>query len=392
LPSNEINETCIYNDSVWIATNKGLAVINACFKRQYTEPYAHIKKIVTNDSVYINLSAIELPYSQNSITVYYGGISISSANQLKFIFQLYPFEKKWNYSNNGEIRYTNLEPGLYQFIVYAIHRNGKLVSKPAFVFISIKAPFWKTLPFYILLAILFISIMLTLYFSSLRKYKIRSELKNRMLQSEIKALRAQMNPHFIFNSLNSIQNFIFLNKKEDANKYLAEFSVLMRTILSHSRKNFISIAEEISFLQTYLNLEQLRLNYGFEFSFSHPDEPSMSAIEIPGMIVQPFIENAVIHGLSNLDYRGKLSVEFSLENENLMCVITDNGPGYNYMSNSSQSKVQDSMGLMVTRERINALKESGMSEIEYRITDLKPAGIGTRVEILFKNVTEKIMS
>lgn len=391
LPSNEINETCIYNDSIWIATSKGLAIINTDFTRQYIEPYVYINKIATNDSLYINPSVLKLPYSQNSLTIYYRGVSLSSANQLKFIYRLYPFEKKWNYSDNQEIQYHNLEPGNYQLVIRAIHRNGELISKPALISIYIKAPFWKTIWFYILLAILFISITLALYFSNLRKYKVKSELKNRMLQSEIKALRAQMNPHFIFNSLNSIQNFIFSHKKEDANRYLSEFSDLMRTMLSHSRKNFISIVEEITFLRTYLNLERLRLNNRFEFSFSHPDESSMSAIEIPGMIIQPFVENAVIHGLSDIDYPGKLSIEFSLENENLVCTITDNGPGYNYKNNSSQSKAHHSMGLLVTQERINALKESGMSEIEYQITDLNPAGKGTRVEILFKNVNEKVI-
>jgi len=215
----------------------------------------------------------------------------------------------------------------------------------------------------------------------------------RVKDSEIKALQLQMNPHFIFNSLNSVLEFISRSETEEAIKYLTKFSRLIRIVLEFSKKKNIFLSEEIELLRLYIDLENIRSENGFDFNFTLEGELDPKNYQIYPMLLQPFIENSIIHGIQNKTklseqekkpYKGELQVNFAIEGEFLKCVIKDNGVGRDKAIEIKNSKSFNhlSLGMQITRERLDLISQR-VNKIEY--TDLKDennTSTGTQVEIL----------
>lgn len=195
---------------------------------------------------------------------------------------------------------SNLENGKYAFFVKAANNDG-VWSKPIVCFFTIHPPFWRTWWFNTLLIIVLLSILYGFYYYKLQKIKLEEKLKAQFLkdlaQIEMKALRAQMNPHFIFNSLNSIQKFILKNDTFAASQYLTKFSKLIRLILDHSNQNYIRLTNEIEQLKLYTEIEALRFDNQFDYEFILDNSIINDHTYIPSMIIQPYIENAIWHGL-----------------------------------------------------------------------------------------------
>jgi len=212
--------------------------------------------------------------------------------------------------------------------------------------------------------------------NSFRKRK-KQQSQNRILQSELKAIRSQLNPHFLFNSLNSIQNFINKQETENANIHLAKFAGLMRQVLEYSEKDTVSINEELEFTRTYAELEALR--YGFQIKWSIDSDLDIHNIEIPSLILQPFVENAIVHALSEKGEAGILGIECFQKNNELICfTISDNGNGINTTENNG------GFGLKSSKERINILNSQLKEKISLKIinqSELKVNETGTLVEI-----------
>jgi len=221
--------------------------------------------------------------------------------------------------------------------------------------------------------------------------KQKNQLKLKI--SETKALQAQMNPHFIFNSLNSVLEFVSKSRTEDAINYLTRFSRLIRMVLEHSGRKTVLLSEEIEMLKHYVALENVRTENPFEFIIDISPTIDTSIIEIPTMLLQPFIENSIIHGIMNknklseesgVDYKGVLVMKLSEEDGFLNCVIEDNGIGIEQARAIKEGKIikHQSMGLQITKHRLNLMHEKD-SRITY--FDLKDEGgqsKGTRVEIV----------
>ncbi|MBS1735696.1 MAG: histidine kinase [Bacteroidetes bacterium] len=202
--------------------------------------------------------------------------------------------------------------------------------------------------------------------------KQREETEKSML--ELKAIRSQLNPHFIFNSLSSIQGLINTNKIESANVYLSEFSNLMRNTLTESDKIFQPLDKEINMLETYLKIEQLR--FQFEYSIKVDGNAVLNQIEIPSLLLQPLVENAIKHGVSGLREKGKVDIHFYLKNRNLFAEIEDNGNGL------SGKKNPNGYGLKLTDERILLLNKIKGQHIEKKIFRMNNK---TVVQIIFTN-------
>ena len=179
--------------------------------------------------------------------------------------------------------------------------------------------------------------------------------KRRIKELEIKAVRSQMNPHFVFNALNSIQSLINGNQFKEANIYLSKFAVLLRGVLNNSEKPMVTLSDELQAVELYCQLEQLR----FEFKFEIHIDPLVDAdiIEIPGMIIQPLVENAIVHGLSPKGNEGKLTIRIEKQNGNLCVCVTDNGVGLDSLKVDELS--QKGFGLKLVEERINILNLDG---------------------------------
>lgn len=217
-----------------------------------------------------------------------------------------------------------------------------------------------------------------------------AEQKRKLEGLEIKALKAQMNPHFIFNAMNSIQHFSLQNDFDNANKYLSRFSKLLRMALQQSENPRFSLADEIEMLEPYLSIEALRLGADFSYNIEVDEEIETDALQIPSMIVQPFVENALKHGLSNKKGERKLFISFTLmDDKYLRCIVEDNGIGRKKTLAIGRSRQEltphQSLGMKLVKERLALLDESYSKMAGFHIHDLYDANgesLGTRVEIV----------
>ena len=212
--------------------------------------------------------------------------------------------------------------------------------------------------------------------------------QNRFLILEQKLLRSQMNPHFIFNSLSSIQSFIFENNPVVAGSYLSRFANLIRSILYNSREEYISLEKEIQTLRNYLDLQQLRFNNNFDYELYTDPDIELETIKIPPMLAQPFIENAIEHGLKDLDRRGQLKVSFTFHDGFIRIMIEDNGIGIEEAMRlkSETQKEHKSLATIITKERIEILNK-GRKNRKYSMliadqSTTENTKVGTRIELL----------
>lgn len=243
--------------------------------------------------------------------------------------------------------------------------------------------------YYIAFSILFLVILAYLIFNryKLKQKHYRAELERRNIEIEQRLLRTQMNPHFIFNSLNSINSFITENNTGSAQLYLSKFARLMRYILDNSRKSFVPVEDEKNTLQLNLELEQLRFGHKFDFEINIDEQIDEEYTFIPPMLVQPFVENSIIHGMTNKTGNGKITIGMRKINRIMECIIEDDGIGREKAAEISRLKKKPghkSLGMQVTQERLELLNEKNEEDIYVRIIDLKDeAGMaaGTRVEM-----------
>ncbi len=233
---------------------------------------------------------------------------------------------------------------------------------------------------YFLIGALF---LLIIFFGLIAKALIAIKKKNKEIA--LQSLRREMNPHFIFNSLNSVNQFISQNKELEANKYLTSYSNLMRNIMENSNKDFVTLANEVEQLKKYLDLEHLRFQDKFNFEILVDENLDQETTFIPNMIIQPHLENAIWHGLRYLENKGFLSLKFELNNKKVIVIIDDNGIG---LTKSQELKtfnqmVHKSVGLENTKQRITLLNDLYKTEITFEIKEKTFPKTGTIVEIIF---------
>ena len=220
--------------------------------------------------------------------------------------------------------------------------------------------------------ILALFIVITIRIRAKRK-ETRLNLKRKIAQLELDAVRSRMNPHFLFNALGSIQNMVNRGKNQEASLYLARFGDLVRTILLQSSKPVIGLNEEIDMIRNYLQLEQLGLPFVFDIQLDPGLDPS--TIEIPPLLIQPHVENAVIHGVSKMGDAGRIDVVFSMEGEHLICKVIDNGPGYKKGSKPENEGL--GQGWNLTLQRIQLMQEQYGEEVSAEITNWDKDGEGS---------------
>jgi LytS/YehU family sensor histidine kinase len=211
-----------------------------------------------------------------------------------------------------------------------------------------------------------------LQLQKLESEQTQKELQHKATELEIQALRAQMNPHFIFNCLSSINRFILKNESEAASDYLTKFSRLIRMVLINSKKSFITLEDDLEMLRLYLEMERLRFKNSFDYSMSFQNEIDAGCIYIPPLLLQPFVENAIWHGLMNKEDNGKLLISISKERNYLTCIIEDNGIGRSKATelNSKSAEKKKSLGLQITKERLALLNKETDENTYFEVKDL----------------------
>ena len=361
--------------------------------------------VITNFRIFDKVQAVEISYNDTILLSYddnffsfeFATMDYSNPSKNKYAYKLENFDKSWNYCDASRryAFYTKVPPGTYTFKLKGSNSDGVWNEKGISFLIIISPPWWRTWWFRIGAVLLVSLIAWYIMFLRLRNIRIRHEDEKRILDIEKQmftleqtALRLQMNPHFIFNSLNSIQSFVIANDTDKAINYLAKFSNLMRFILAHSQKPFVNLSDELKAMEIYLDVERLRFDNKFNYEFDIDPEIDEEFIEIPPMIIQPYIENAIIHGILNKEGIGKLKITLKLKDKNyISCIVDDDGVG---REKAMQIKVQSglkhkSRGMLITQKRLEILNKSDEDHVNIEITDLKDDNgkpSGTRVEIL----------
>jgi hypothetical protein len=360
-------------------------------KNDTIPPVVFVNNIKINGIDTSILNYYELNHNENTVELNISGV-FGGKSELQYKYILEGKETKWNYTTNTNMYYTSLKPGNYTFKIVAMSDGGVWSRVPAVITFSITPPIYKSFWFLFAIIFLVIAILLLVTFFSYRKAQRRKALfeegKKKVLLSELHALRSQMNPHFIFNTLSSIQSFITKNNSRDAVNYLSKFSKLMRGTLENTQKQKIPIKDEIETLELYMDLEKLRLNNKFDYQIIVDEEIDVQFEEIPPMLIQPYIENAIWHGISHKEGNGIIKICFILENENLLkCEIIDDGVGrkkaYKIKNAQRHQEKNKSFGMSITKDRLEIINSLKDSKLNVNIVDLDDNNTpsGTKIEI-----------
>ncbi|PHN02147.1 ligand-binding sensor domain-containing protein [Flavilitoribacter nigricans] len=332
---------------------------------------------------------IKLGYNENDLTFEFVGLHFGDPSQNLYRYRLDPYDEAWVYAGSRhEARYTSLRPGEYTFRVSAANCDGVWNEAGKFVQIKIQPPWWSTWWFRTLMILVLGLAAYNIY--RYRVNQIRREAKTRvaferkLADEKLSALKAQMNPHFLFNCLNSIDHYIIKNDIAKASEYLGNFSQLMRLTLQNSRVSFVPLNEELEALRLYLEMENLRFNGNFDYEIRLDDQIDPEGIEIPPMMIQPFVENSIWHGLMHKKQGGKLSITIRQQGAYLSCLVEDNGVGRARAREleAHRSSKRRSFGMRITEDRIRMINELYNAGANVEITDLYDQdgeAAGTRV-------------
>jgi len=371
---------------LYVAGKNGITLIAVDnLPKQMPKPQLIMNNISVNKKA-VNLDKFSggLNYKQREIEFNFDAISYSFSPNIIFYYRLLPKDSLWSETKSNSVVFENLDYGKNTFELKACTQDKSNCSDIFIKEIIIQYPFWFKWWFY-LLAIIFIALVgYAIIILRVKNVKSKLKVKKMLLDAEKKALRAQMNPHFIFNALTSIQKFILTNNTDQADYYVRQFAKLIRLILDTSRHTTINLSDEISILKLYLELEKLRMNDKFDFIINLDKISDADAIKIPSMLIQPIVENAVWHGIADLRTRkGLITVTFSEINDNIKCIIEDNGVGrIKNLKRKVQTKFKSSLGYSITRQRIELSQKIGSSIDIQDISDEKGELSGTRVVII----------
>ncbi|MBC7850433.1 MAG: histidine kinase [Chitinophagaceae bacterium] len=343
-----------------------------------TEPAANI----------LNPTKRDLSYDQNSIRFEYTAISLSDPFKIKYAYRLKEADSNWTFTNERTLNFSSLAPGTYTFQLKASNNSNVWTDAPLEYSFTIQPPFWKSVWFRLVGAAAIASGVLLLFKRRIRLVRDKAAIRQQMTELEGKALRAQMNPHFIFNSLNAIQKLIVVEDMEASYNYLSKFSKLLRLVLDNSDKNLISLSQELEMNKLYLELESLRFKKSFSYTIDLNQQTDPEIILIPSLLLQPFIENAIWHGLMHKEDDKKLLIHFSEKDGHLITIIEDNGIGRERSALIKAQKLGaqyfNSKGTQLSEQRIKLLNTNDGRIAKVEFVDLKnheQNSCGTRVII-----------
>lgn len=397
MPSDHINGMALQGDRMYVATNSGLAVFDInTISENKVPPTLHINTVYVNEKK-ISRNQEEnyvFEHDHNDIQFDFVGISFRGLGSTNYLYRLDGIDEKWQFSTNKSVRYPSLGPGDYIFRLKAANEDQVWSAEKRIVF-TINKPFWEENWFLLIAGLFCFGLLFTIYWNvrgnRLRKLVNTRQIevqKRNLIEAELKALRAQMNPHFTFNTLNSIQNSINNFDRKNAAKYVSNYSLLLRKVLENSRYLYISISDEVEMLKLYLDLENLRFDNTIKYEIIVSDELDPDFYEIPSMILQPMVENAIVHGISGKrEGEKKLIVKILKAGGEIVCIVADNGIGRAESERIHKMKhlKRESLGTQITRERLELLYNEKGDELSFQIEDLydidgNPAG--TRVKII----------
>jgi LytS/YehU family sensor histidine kinase len=301
-------------------------------------------------------------------------------------------DKKWITTNNTSVRFSNLKPGKYCFYIQVSDASNYWFPPIKLLEVNIRKNFYQTNFFKISLFLVVLLWIAIVFYLIIRNKKRELKAREDLLLTEQKALRSQMNPHFMFNSMNALQAYILNNDAKKAASFVSLFSRLMRKVFDNSQSNVVILAQELDALESYLSLENTRFPGKFEYQIQVDPNIDVELIKIPPMLLQPLLENAIWHGLSPKQSKGKLWLRFIHKNESVMVIeVEDNGIGREKAMEISAKRIgHTSSGMKNISERLELLAKLLGKPTTIEVTDLKddPDGpAGTLVSITLPLIT-----
>lgn len=387
--SGRMIDFALSRGQLWVSYIDGVRV----FELDEIEPN-EIAPIIRVDSLKVNgkLTSIQdlglLSYDQNSLEVSFSTISLKNQEGIRYKYRLNGIDNAWrelNYANN-KLLLPDLSPGKFTIEVVAINSDG-ISSDVLRIPVSIDAPYWQKTWFYAVLVVGVIIVVVLIAFLRLRFIRSKLELDKKLKSSEVTAIKAQMNPHFMFNALNSVQDLIHLDDKRNSSIYLSKVATLMRKTLDNSNKDTVSLHEEIELLTLYLDLEKLRFGNDLSIEVRNDvTEGEMMDIQIPPMIIQPYLENGFKHGLLHKSGEKKLYLAVSLNNSFLQVEVIDNGIGIEKSReiNARRDREHKSFATSATQKRIDIINSMLQNKIEISIQDLMQGHTNPGTKVILK--------
>lgn len=400
LSTNDIIDVYRDGDTVWMAApDRVLRFRLDNYPRNNTPPPLIMRYIFADgDTIAPWAEGTYFPfkYDDNTITFSFTGISFKSSGEVHYRFRLSGADSAWKETQSTEAVFYGLPPGEYRFSIYAYNNDMVGNAKPLEYCFVILPPWWQRWWFRISAVVLILATLFFFVRFRIRNLRQKQLFNQRLVEMEMTALRAQMSPHFIFNAINSIHNFVLKGEKSASATYLSKFARLIRNVLENSGQRKITLARELETLQLYMEIEQMRFSDGFDFSIeTDPGIEPLSVMVVP-LLLQPYVENAIWHGLLHKKTKGSVRVSVKAEGNMLRCIIDDNGVGRAQAALNKQHRLagSSSMGGEISLRRLNLLNSLYGTKYAIEYTDKKNAdgsSAGTRVELLIPKVNKNEM-
>lgn len=401
--ADEINDIYLENDTVYATSPTGLFYFKKTdIVRSPEIPVLNIDYIRFNGQPV----STEKGYSstRNSVRIKYTGISYNSMGNMIYRYKLSPVDDEWHYTTAREIEYPALRPHSYTLTIQCKGIRGSWSNEKLIQF-EVLPTFWQRKDVQVILVFLILALMLLIIRFRIRKVKKQSTIqqkllllenekleitKNKALQEkeivelEQQALRLHMNPHFIFNAINAIQGFYAGNEVDKAKQFISYFSRLLRLILETSKEKFVPVSTEVEIIRNYLELFLLRFEDKYDYQITIDENIDKEFLLIPPMVVQPFVENAVLHGISPMKEKGKIVIDFKLEPDFMMVSITDNGIGRKKSAEMKMFSQSKSTGIKVTQTRLKLMDEEHKISETVEIIDINDEAGSTGTQVILR--------
>ncbi|HKB43009.1 MAG TPA: histidine kinase, partial [Chitinophagaceae bacterium] len=391
LPSNIINAIATKGNKVFVGTPKGLTYFEVDKISQTSACDLQLTGIyIVNKYWAYDSTGFSLPHKDNDIRFEFSGISFKSAGEMTYKYRLLGLQTEWRTTTEKQLSFPSLGSGKYSLELKAINKYGVESKKKEIVF-TIGKLFWEKTWFRLMVILLLAAGVWAFITYRIRKIKQKekeqTKLNQRIAELEQKALRSQMNPHFIFNCLNSIQQFVAEKDITGVNSFITDFSRLIRMTLDLSTHALINMSDEMEYITTYLKVEKTRLEDQFDYRINIDQSLDLQQIYLPPLLLQPYVENSIRHGIK---YRpkgdGLIQINVEKKGNDVLISIEDNGIGRKAAKkyNGKYHIQYQSRGMSINEDRIKILNNFSEKKIQFNITDLynpEKEAVGTRVDI-----------
>ncbi|MEQ9064287.1 MAG: histidine kinase [Vicingaceae bacterium] len=399
LQTDKIDRLKLYGDTLYIISNLGLSKQpKNTFLSIKSSIYFNIDKVVTNYHSLESLAEYHLAYNMNNLTISFSANDLRDAKSIVYSYSFGDRNSSWNIIGKNYFSFSDLNPGSY-ILKFKCTNSKNETSEIKTIVFHIAPPFWKKWWFVSMEALLTLSIVTGVFIKRGKLEKTRAsreiEISSKMRELEMKALRSQMNPHFLFNALNSIYSMINSGDQSKAGQFLIRFSKLLRIVINQSMSVKVTLTEELKLLQIYIELEQMRFNDSFVFEMFVDDTLEPDLLLVPSFIIQPFVENAIIHGLKRKKGDDKkLQLLIRDAGDKIECKVIDNGVGRAQaaLNKSAVGDTNKSVAMSNTSRRlemVNMGKEDPIVAVEL-IDLLDEARNPKGTEVILRIIKEEI--